>query len=40
MIESGQAALFEAGEDYESSTTGGMVALILEVANTIRSATG
>ena len=40
MIESGQAALFEAGEDHESSTTGGMVAVILEVASTIRSATG
>jgi hypothetical protein len=40
MIESGQAALFDAGEDHESSTTSGMVVLILEVASTIRSAAG
>jgi mannose-6-phosphate isomerase-like protein (cupin superfamily) len=39
-IESGQAALFDAGEDHESSTISGMVVLILEVASTIQSATG
>jgi mannose-6-phosphate isomerase-like protein (cupin superfamily) len=38
VIESGQAVLFDAGEDHESSTTGGMVVLILEVSSTIQSA--
>jgi mannose-6-phosphate isomerase-like protein (cupin superfamily) len=39
-IETGQAALFDTGEDHESSTTDGMVVLILEVASTIRPASG
>jgi mannose-6-phosphate isomerase-like protein (cupin superfamily) len=40
VIESGQAALFDAGEDHESTTIGGMVVLVLEVSSTIESAAG
>ena len=40
VIECGQAALFDAGEDHESSTASGMVVLILEIASAIESATG
>jgi mannose-6-phosphate isomerase-like protein (cupin superfamily) len=39
-IESGQAVLFDSGEDHESSTFGGMVVLVLEVSSTIQSAAG
>jgi quercetin dioxygenase-like cupin family protein len=38
VIESGQAVLFAAGEDHESSTTEGMIVLILEASSTIQSA--
>jgi hypothetical protein len=31
-----QAVLFDAGEDHESSTTEGMVVLVLEVSSTIQ----
>jgi mannose-6-phosphate isomerase-like protein (cupin superfamily) len=40
VIQSGQAALFDAGEDHQSSTTDGMVVLVLEVSSTIQSAAG
>jgi mannose-6-phosphate isomerase-like protein (cupin superfamily) len=39
-VESGQAALFEPGEDHESWTSEGMVVVILEVASTIQPAAG
>jgi mannose-6-phosphate isomerase-like protein (cupin superfamily) len=39
-IESGQAALLDSGEEHESWTSSGMVALILEVTSTIEAATG
>jgi mannose-6-phosphate isomerase-like protein (cupin superfamily) len=39
-IESGQAALFDPGEDHESSTSSGMVVLILETAAMIQPAAG
>ena len=39
-IQSGQAALFDPGEDHESSTSSGMVVLIVEVASSIQSVAG
>jgi hypothetical protein len=40
VIETGQAALFDAGEDHESSTDRGMIVVVLEVSSSIESVTG